>query len=241
MKILGIESSSTIASIAIVENQHLLGEYTINHTLKHSKTLMPMIKELLERLELKPKDIGLIAVSEGPGSFTGLRIGSATAKGLAQGLDIPIASIPTMEVLASTIQVPNAQVHAMMYARAREVYYQSFRIDFHDRTFFLKPLEKLETYEVEEVINRLRKTSEDIYVVGDAVEKFKEYLSSLNDNVLTISPIYTNLLAKNVAILGQSRYDYNDVMTYREHRPYYHKKSQAEREYESKHDADNSN
>ncbi len=87
MKILGIESSSTIASVAVVEDGQLLGEYTINHTLKHSKTLMPMIQEMLNKLELKPKDIGLIAVSEGPGSFTGLRIGSATGKRIGAGIE----------------------------------------------------------------------------------------------------------------------------------------------------------
>ena len=241
MKILGIESSSKSASVAIIEDQCLLGEYTINHTLKHSKTLMPMIKELMGRLELKPQDIGLIAISEGPGSFTGLRIGSATAKGLAQGLNIPIASIPTMEVLASSIQIPNACIHVLMYARARELYYQVFESTFNNQRFSFKAVSELETYEIEELVKKLNVQSGEGYIVGDGAQKFEKELSVLKENVKIMPAIYTNLLAKNVAILGQSRYDYNDVMTYQDHRPYYHKKSQAEREYESKQNAKNSN
>ncbi|WZL82224.1 tRNA (adenosine(37)-N6)-threonylcarbamoyltransferase complex dimerization subunit type 1 TsaB [Vallitaleaceae bacterium 9-2] len=239
MKILGIESSSTIASVAVVEDGQLLGEYTINHTLKHSKTLMPMIQEMLNKLELKPKDIGLIAVSEGPGSFTGLRIGSATAKGLAQGLNIPIVSIPTMQVLASTVLIPGAKVHAIMYARAREVYYQTFMISVKERHFLVEPQTPLVTCEIEEVAEKLKKETHHVYLVGDAVFRFEQDLEGLGEKIISFLPVYTNLMAKNVAILGQSRYDDNDVMTYQEHRPYYHKKSQAEREYESKNHAKN--
>ncbi len=235
MKILGIESSSTVASIAIVDNGILRGEYTINQTLKHSKTLMPMLEDMLKRLDVEPKEIDLIAVSEGPGSFTGLRIGSATAKGLAQGLSIPIASIPTMEVLASTVCVDLSEVHCVMYARAREVYYQCFDVDLCHGRYRWTAKAPIITCEIEAVVQKVKKESKTTFVIGDGVQKYPEVMNELKDRVTCLAPIYTNLSAKNVAILGQSRYDDRDIMTYQEHRPYYHKKSQAEREYESKH------
>ena len=83
MKVLALDSSGLVASVAIVQDDELLGEYTINHKKTHSQTLLPMLDEVAKMIELDMNSIDFIAVSAGPGSFTGLRIGSATAKGLA--------------------------------------------------------------------------------------------------------------------------------------------------------------
>ena len=96
MKILAIESSGLVASIAVTENKTLLGEYTMNHKKTHSQTLLPMLDELSKMIELDLNSLDAIAVSQGPGSFTGLRIGSATAKGLGLALDKPIIPVPTV-------------------------------------------------------------------------------------------------------------------------------------------------
>ena len=85
MRILGIESSSLVASAAVVENEVTLAEYTVNYKKTHSQTLLPMIDEMMRLLDMEPSAVDAIAVSGGPGSFTGLRIGSATAKGLGTG------------------------------------------------------------------------------------------------------------------------------------------------------------
>ena len=100
MKILAIESSGLVASVAVTENNTLLGEYTMNHKKTHSQTLLPMLEELSKMIELDLNSIDAIAVSQGPGSFTGLRIGSATAKGLGLALDKPIIPVPTVDALA---------------------------------------------------------------------------------------------------------------------------------------------
>lgn len=89
MKILAIEASGLVASVALIENDKLVAEYTINNKLTHSQTIMPMIEEICNLTELELSTIDYIACSSGPGSFTGLRIGAATAKGLALGLNIP--------------------------------------------------------------------------------------------------------------------------------------------------------
>ena len=86
MKVLGLDSSGLVASVAVVENQILLGEYTTDYKKTHSQTLLPMLEELRKMIDLDMKTVDAIAVAAGPGSFTGLRIGSATAKGLGLAL-----------------------------------------------------------------------------------------------------------------------------------------------------------
>ena len=100
MKILALDSSGLVASVAVVSDDNLIGEYTINYKKTHSQTLLPMLDEVAKMTELDLKTIDFIAVSAGPGSFTGLRIGSATAKGLAMALDKQIVSVPTVDALA---------------------------------------------------------------------------------------------------------------------------------------------
>ena len=100
MKILGIESSGLVASVAVTEDGIVIGEYTTNFKKTHSQTLLPMLDALKKMIDLDMESIDAIAVSGGPGSFTGLRIGSATAKGLGFALDKPLISVPTVEALA---------------------------------------------------------------------------------------------------------------------------------------------
>ena len=100
MKLLAIDSSGLVASVAVIEDDNLIGEYTINYKKTHSQTLLPMLDALAQMVELDLHSIDAIAVAKGPGSFTGLRIGSATAKGLGLALDLPIVEIPTVDGLA---------------------------------------------------------------------------------------------------------------------------------------------
>ena len=100
MKILGLDSSGLVASVAIVCDDNMLGEYTVNYKKTHSQTLLPMLDEVAKMIELDLNTIDAIAIAGGPGSFTGLRIGSATAKGLGLALDKPIVNVPTVDALA---------------------------------------------------------------------------------------------------------------------------------------------
>lgn len=235
MRVLGIESSGTTASVALIEDDQLIAEYTMCNTMKHSKTLMPMLEDMLNRLDTDINTIDLVSVTEGPGSFTGLRIGSATAKGIAHGLNIKIASIPTLEVIASQIQIPNAKVGVIVFARAREVYYATYTIKFEDGHFYPVEDKEIIALEVDDLLEQLKDITETFYIVGDGIIKFKSEFSDINPNILIPAPIYCSNSAKNVAFLGLKRYYNDDVMTYYEQKPYYHKKSQAEREYEEKH------
>ena len=122
MKILALDSSGLVASVDVVMDDELLGEYTINHKKTHSQTLLPMLDEVVKMIELDMSTIDVIAVSAGPGSFTGLRIGSATAKGLALALDKKIVSVPTVDAIAYNMWGSADLVCPLMDARRQQVY-----------------------------------------------------------------------------------------------------------------------
>ena len=122
MKILAVDSSGLVASVAVVEEDTMLAEYTVNYKKTHSQTLLPMLHEIVQMIELDLHSVDAIAVSAGPGSFTGLRIGSATAKGLGLALQKPIISIPTVEGLAYNLVGTNKLICPIMDARRNQVY-----------------------------------------------------------------------------------------------------------------------
>ena len=146
MKILALDSSGLVASVAVVENDTLLAEYTVNYKKTHSQTLLPMLDEISNMTELDLSTIDAIAVAGGPGSFTGLRIGSATAKGLGLALEKPLISIPTTAAIAYNIWDTDKFVCPIMDARRNQVYtgvycYTDHRLD----TVYREKLEALLT------------------------------------------------------------------------------------------------
>ena len=122
MKILALDSSGNVASIALLEDDVLKAEYTIDYKKTHSQTLLPMLDELKRMTELDLESIDAIAIAAGPGSFTGLRIGAATAKGLALALEKPIVPVPTTEGLAYNLYGHNGVICPIMDARREQVY-----------------------------------------------------------------------------------------------------------------------
>ena len=119
MRILGIESSALVASVALVTDDILTAEYTVDFKKTHSQTLLPMIDEVARMLELDLNTIDAIAVAGGPGSFTGLRIGAATAKGLGLALEKPLIHVPTVDALAYNLWGAKELVCPIMDARRR--------------------------------------------------------------------------------------------------------------------------
>ena len=122
MKILALDSSGLVASVAVIEDDRLTAEYTVNYKKTHSQTLVPMMDAIREMTELKIDTIDAIAVAAGPGSFTGLRIGSATAKGLGLALGKPVIPVPTVDGLAWQMYGTDKLVCPIMDARRSQVY-----------------------------------------------------------------------------------------------------------------------
>ena len=172
MKILAIDSSGIVASVAVVENDNLLGEYTINYKKTHSQTLLPMIDEVVRMLELDLHTIDAIAVAGGPGSFTGLRIGSATAKGLGFALDKPLIQIPTVDGLAYNLAGSSMLVCPLMDARRNQVYTGLYRFEGYQMHTVVEQC----AVGIDEIVGKMNKIGQAVSFLGDGVTVFAAYI-----------------------------------------------------------------
>lgn len=171
MKLLAIESSSLVASAAILEDDIIVAEYTVNHKVTHSQTLLPMIDEILTMTQTDKKSLDAIAVSGGPGSYTGLRIGSATAKGLGMALGIPLVHVPTIDAMAYNAYGYNGLVCPIMDARRSQVYTGIFVFEDGRMSALLKNT----ACTIDELILRLKGLAKGrrILFIGDGIPAYR--------------------------------------------------------------------
>ncbi|MCM1104759.1 MAG: tRNA (adenosine(37)-N6)-threonylcarbamoyltransferase complex dimerization subunit type 1 TsaB [Clostridium sp.] len=231
MKIAALESSGLVASVALMQDETLLAEYTVNYKKTHSQTLLPMLEELKRMTELDLSTLDAVAVSAGPGSFTGLRIGSATAKGLGMALDIPIIAVPTLEALAYNCYGTEQLVCPIMDARRGQVYTGVYRFE-RERLIVLEeacalPIEQI-AERAEELARRYRT---GILFLGDGVPVFRERLAQLLTVPYTFAPPHRCMQsAASVAALAMVKAAEGAMQSAAEHKPFYLRVSQAERE-----------
>lgn len=227
MKILGLDSSGIVASVAIVEDDVLIAEYTVNYKKTHSQTLLPMLDEIAKMTELDLNSIDAIAVAAGPGSFTGLRIGSATAKGLGLALKKPLIAIPTVEGLAYNLYDISGLICPIMDARRKQVYTGIYRFTDHQ----LKVVEDQMAVPMETVIEKLNQYGEAVTFLGDGVPVFHEFIAEKMTVPYSFAPAHVNKQrAAAVAALGEIYYRQGKTETAMEYVPDYLRVSQAERE-----------
>lgn len=230
MRILGIESSSLVASAAVVENEVTLAEYTVNYKKTHSQTLLPMIDEMMRLLDMEPSAVDAIAVSGGPGSFTGLRIGSATAKGLGLALKKPLIHVPTLDAMAYGLFGASGLICPMMDARRQQVYTGIYR--FEERFEIVMEQSALAVADLAERLNAL---GERVIFLGDGVPVYEKQLAETLTVPYCFAPAHVNRQrAASVAALGTVYFAEGKTETAAEHKPDYLRKSQAEREREEK-------
>lgn len=229
MKVLGIDTSSDVASVAVINDDRLIAEYTLNFKKTHSERLMPMIDEMLASCQHSLDDIDVFAVSVGPGSFTGLRIGIATAKGLAHACNKPIVPVCSLSAMAYNLPMCEHLIVPIMDARRQQVYTATY---IWDEDGF-KEIEEPRAVSIEECIEDCGNFV-DVVFVGDGVPVFRDYIISKMGNKAKFAPAGNNLQrAASVASLGLSNID--KALNCHEIVPMYIRKSQAEREYEEKH------
>ena len=227
MKILGLDSSGIVASVAIVEDENLIAEYTVNYKKTHSQTLLPMLDELVKMTELDLDTIDAIAVAAGPGSFTGLRIGSATAKGLGLALKKPLVEIPTVDALAYNLYDAKALICPIMDARRNQTYTGLYRFDGNQMEI-IKPQCAVG---IDEIIAEVNKLGQAVVFLGDGVAVFETYIHENCTVPFTFAPAHVNKQrAGAVAALGEIYYTEGKTETAEEHKPDYLRLSQAERE-----------
>ncbi len=228
-----MDSSGLVASVAVVEDgpaeSVTVAEFTVNYKKTHSQTLLPMLDEVSGMIELDIDTIDAIAVAAGPGSFTGLRIGSATAKGLGLALKKPLIHVPTLHGLAYNLCGTGKVVCPIMDARRGQVYTGIFEFDENE----LVVLEDQTAVSIEELGAKLAVYDREIVFLGDGVPVFRKSLEEdiMAGKKISFAPAHLNRQrAAAVGALGIRYYKEGRLETAGEHQPDYLRVSQAERE-----------
>lgn len=231
MNILAIETSSLVASAAVMSDDIMIAEYTMNYKKTHSQTLLPMIDEICRMTEFDINNIDAIAVSAGPGSFTGLRIGSATAKGLGLALDIPLIHVPTVEAMAYNIYDTDKLICPVMDARRGQVYTGVYR----NHTGNVEVIKEQCAISIDELLELLEGYGCDVIFLGDGVPVLRDTIDEKLKNKHYYAPSHMNRQrAGAVAEAGKHYYELGRLESAAEHRPDYLRLSQAERELAEK-------
>ncbi|WP_394264304.1 tRNA (adenosine(37)-N6)-threonylcarbamoyltransferase complex dimerization subunit type 1 TsaB [Anaerococcus octavius] len=215
MNILAIDTSTMISTVTIANDNEILGDFNVNQQKTHSESLVPMIETLLNLLGMEIKDIDEFVIAEGPGSFTGLRIGMTIAKTLAQVNDKKLIPISTLLALANNSSSDNLKV-PMLDARGNRVYGAVYDKDFNE-------IIKEDLYTIEDFSKMVNDLDEEIELIGDISLKYEDLFEKAK--VLPIN--FRNTIGKSLiklALENKNDYDLYQLV------PNYLRKSQAERE-----------
>ncbi len=226
MRILAIDSSATAASAALVDDGKVLGEFYINTSLTHSQTLMPMIDNVLNCTRTDLDSVDLFAVSAGPGSFTGIRIGVASIKGLAMAQNKPCVGVSTLEAMAHNLEHLECTVCAVMDARCGQVYNAIFKAHAGS----LERITPDRALSIDDLAQECENYSKPLFLVGDGAklcynnEKFK------NGNAILPPEPLIYQRACGVAKSALTAYEHGGAVTPAALMPIYLRLPQAERE-----------
>ena len=218
MLVLSVDTSSSVCAVSLQENYNLIDEIDLDNGKTHSENFMPIVAEILEKNNKELKDINLIAAVVGPGSFTGIRIGIASIKALAEVYNIPVVEVTSLESLARNVEVKNV-VCSLIDVKNNQVYAGIFDANY----------EKLEDYiadDINTVIESLKKYN-NIILVGDGSEKFADLLK---ENLVEVEFSNENKQkAFSAGLIGLKKFEKNEVKNADSINPIYLRKSQAER------------
>ncbi|MBQ8986745.1 MAG: tRNA (adenosine(37)-N6)-threonylcarbamoyltransferase complex dimerization subunit type 1 TsaB [Lachnospiraceae bacterium] len=229
MKILAIEASGPVAGCALLEDGTLTAEYSVQYKKKHSQSLVPMLQEMKEMVDLDLSSIDFIAVTAGPGSFTGLRIGAATVKGLGLALDKPVLPVPTVDSLACGLYGTDRVICPLMDARRQQVY-----TGIYENKDGLEVLEPQCVTALTEITAKLNALGKEVIFVGDGVPVNEEALKEQMQVPYLLAPAHLNRqraastavrAAQIYAEMGEAA-----LVTADDFRPEYLRIPQAERE-----------
>ena len=226
MKILAFETSAKAASVALMEKGKLLGESYQNTGLTHSQTLMVMAEDLLKTCNLTTKDVDAVAVAAGPGSFTGIRIGVAAAKGFAWGAELPCYGVSTLEAMARNLGVYQGYVVPAMDARRSQVYTAIFHADKGELT----RVEEDMAISLAELGEKIKNYEEPVFLVGDGANLCYNTLLEEVSGLVLPPEHRMHQRATGVALAAQVMADSGDPGNAAELTPNYLRLSQAERE-----------
>lgn len=232
MKILGVESSATSASVSVVENGKVIALESSNTGLTHSQTLMPMVKNTLEKAEVTINDIDYIAVSNGPGSFTGIRIGVSLVKGLSDPLNKKCVAVSTLEAIAKPLENTGVIAASVMDARCNQVYCALFDCVKEKMT----RLTDDDAISIDELTEQLKNQKKPVVLIGDGANICYNKMKDVLENVSIASATIRYQSASSVALIAEALVlkDENNAVSSDELVPKYLRLSQAERELKKK-------
>lgn len=230
MKILGIDTSTMAANVAVLEDDKLICEYTINTKKTHSQKLMPMIENMLKLSDLEIKDMDAIGICVGPGSFTGLRIGMATAKAMAHVNNIPLIGVDSLEILGANMDLCNRKICSILDAQRNQVYMNKYALENNK----IKSLEEISIKPIDDLLEEIASSDEQWVLVGEAVYKYKEKINQI-ENITIPSPANNITKASSLCVIARDKMLANeDIHNCYDINPMYIRKSQAEEQYEEK-------
>jgi len=223
MYVLGVETATRVGSVAVASEEGLISEYTLNVSLTHSERLLPAIDQLLQGMDIPFSDIDALAISLGPGSFTGLRIGVSTIKGLSFAGEKPVVGIPTLDALAHHIHGSESIICPMLDARKKEVFAALYRRNQADG------LQKL-TADLATVPDKLlRELDEEVIFLGDGSRVYRSLIeASLGSRAAFAPPHLNHPRAATVAFLGMEELKKGNVQSIDTLTPIYVRPSDAE-------------
>ncbi|WFA08716.1 tRNA (adenosine(37)-N6)-threonylcarbamoyltransferase complex dimerization subunit type 1 TsaB [Tissierella sp. Yu-01] len=226
MKVLGLDTSTLMTTCGVIHGDKLIGEYSLSQDMSHSEKLVPMIKEVLEGLNLTINDIDIFGVATGPGSFTGLRIGLATVKAFAHLTNKPIVGVSTLEALAFNLPY-NDIVVPMIDARRDRVYTAIYKWEGNSLEAILEPC----ILEVEELLDILDRDYNNIVVNGDGSIVFRDIIYDRLKGKVRFSTTGQNMCkASSICELALLKYNKNEVDDFYTLAPDYLIETQAQRE-----------
>ncbi len=239
MKLLAIDSSGLTASVAVLADGIMTAEYTVTHKKTHSQTLLPMIDTIVDMLQLDLQEIDAIAVAKGPGSFTGLRIGSATAKGLSFVLGKPIIPVPTVDAIAYNLYGTQALICPLMDARRNQTYTGIYTFEQKENTMEFLVLSEQKAAAVNEILEEVNLLAKErtagVIFLGDGIEVFKEQIEEQIKAPYSFAPMHLlRQRAGAVGALGEIYFRKGIWESGEDHVPEYLRLSQAEREREQR-------
>lgn len=228
MLILALDSSAAPASVALLEDGKILSEFYINTKQTHSQTLMPMVESVLKLTKKTLDDVTCMAVSAGPGSFTGVRIGVSCVKGLSMTRNIPCAGVSTLRAMAENARQLTGIVCAVMDARCGQVYNALFRAESGKLTRLCDD----RALPIAELLDECKTFAEKIYLVGDGAELCYKTFAAIRAELL--QPQLRFQRASGVAMAAQEMVENGQTVTPDALMPIYLRLPQAERELKAK-------
>ena len=225
MKILAIDTSTTHSSCAVMDDNNIVGDFSINQSMSHNEILLVMVDEMLKKLNIDIEDIDLFVAVTGPGSFTGIRIGVTVVKALAMALNKPIVAVNTLEALSFGVFSDKKKI-PLIDARGERVYYGVYE-GINNENIVAPAL-----LTIDELLEEFSDKGEFIFV-GDCVNLYKDRILENKNFEITLACL-NSCISKNACVIGKQKFERGDISDCFSLSPEYVRLSQAQRDLENK-------